>query len=226
MKYYIYNVYNRNERKIGIGILYLFFFLETEAIKISISIEIQQKPPTQEEKNRQVLTSKDIYELEEIKAIKNAIQEHMFFIGLDTKNNIRNINLIGIGTSREINIDLKEIVRLALMNACDKVVLAHNHPSNVLKPSKSDIEMTNIVGVFLRTFNIQLVDHLILGNEEYLSMNYAKYIDLEYKEQKIYAMQNSLLKQENEELKQENQELKLRLNEQEQEKEIDEEMEL
>ena len=57
-------------------------------------------------------------------------------------------------------------------------------------------------------------------------MNYAKYIDLEYKEQRIYAMQNSLLKQENEELKQENQELKLRFNEQEQEKEIDEEMEL
>ena len=133
MKYYIYNVYNRNERKIGIEILYLFFFLEMEAIKISISIEIQQKPPT---------------------------QEHLLFIGLDTKNNIRNINLIGIGTSREINIDLKEIVRLALMNACDKVVLAHNHPSNVLKPSKSDIEMTNIVGVYLRTFNIQLVDHL------------------------------------------------------------------
>lgn len=148
------------------------------------------------------------------------------FIGLDTKNNIRNINLIGIGTSREINIDLKEIVRLALMNACDKVILAHNHPSNVLTPSKSDIEMTNSVAIFLRTFNIQLIDHLILGSEEYFSMNYSKYIDVEYKDQKIYAMQNAQLERENDRLKKENEQLNLRLNELEQKKEIDEEMEL
>lgn len=177
-----------------------------------------------EKNRRQVLTSKDVFELEEIKEIKNAIQEHLIFIGLDTKNNIRNINLIGIGTSREINIDLKEIVRLALMNACDKVILAHNHPSNVLIPSKSDKEMTNNVAIFLRTFNIQLIDHLILGSDEYLSMNYSKYIDLEYKDQRIYAMQNSQLKQENDKLKQENEQLKIRINEQE--IQADDEMEL
>lgn len=170
-----------------------------------------------------MLTSKDVYELEEIKAIKNAIQEHLLFIGVDTKNNIRNINLVGIGTSREINIDLKEIVRLALMNACDKVILAHNHPSNVLTPSKSDIEMTNRVAIYLRTFNIQLMDHLILGSEEYLSMNYAKYIDLEYKDQRIYAMQNSQLERENLRLKDENEQLKAIISEQE--NQIDDEME-
>lgn len=186
-----------------------------EEIKISISIEIQQKPPTMEGENRKILTSNDVYELKEIQAIKNAIQEHLIFIGLDTKNNIRNINLIGIGSSREIHIDLKEIVRLALLNASDKVILAHNHPSNVLTPSKADIEMTNTVGTYLKTFNVNLMDHLIVGNEEYLSMQNSKYINLEYKDQRIYAMQYSLLERENEKLKKENEELNLRLNEQE-----------
>ena len=176
-----------------------------------------------EKERRQILTSKDVYELEEIREIKNAIQEHLIFIGLDTKNNIRNINLVGIGSSREIKIDLKEIIRLALMNACDKVILAHNHPSNVLTPSKSDIEMTNSIAIYLRTFNIQLMDHLILGSEEYLSMNYAKYIDFEYKDQKIYAMQNSQLERENSRLKEENERLKEMLNEQE--KHVEDEIE-
>ena len=170
---------------------------------MSISIGVQQKPPKMDRKDRQILSTTDVFNLEEVQEIKNAIQEHLIYIGLDNKNNLRNINLIGIGTSSQINVDLKEIIRLALLNVNDNVILVHNHPSNVLKPSPADIEMTNIVGVFLKTFNIRLMDHVIVGNDNYLSMMKEKYINLEYENQRIYAMQNSLLKNENETLKKE-----------------------
>ena len=170
---------------------------------MSISIGVQQKPPKMDRKDRQILSTTDVFNLEEVQEIKNAIQEHLIYIGLDNKNNLRNINLIGIGTSSQINVDLKEIIRLALLNVNDNVILVHNHPSNVLKPSSADIEMTNIVGVFLKTFNIRLMDHVIVGNDNYLSMMKEKYINLEYENQRIYAMQNSLLKNENETLKKE-----------------------
>lgn len=192
-------------------------------IKISISIEIQQKPPTMEGENRKISTTQDVYNLQEIQEIKNAIQEHLIFIGLDCRNNIRNINLIGIGASSEIKIDLKEIVRLALFNASDKVILAHNHPSNVLTPSRGDIQITNTVGVYLKSFNINLLDHVIVGNDNYLSMGKEKHIDLDYKDQRIYAMRYTLLEGENSNLKKEIEELKTRLNEQE--NQIDDEME-
>lgn len=180
---------------------------------MSISIGVQQKPPKMDRKDRQILSTTDVFNLEEVQEIKNAIQEHLIYIGLDNKNNLRNINLIGIGTSSQINVDLKEIIRLALLNVNDNVILVHNHPSNVLKPSSADIEMTNIVGVFLKTFNIRLMDHVIVGNDNYLSMMKEKYINLEYENQRIYAMQNSLLKNENETLKKEIEEITTRNNE-------------
>lgn len=180
---------------------------------MSISIGVQQKPPKMDRKDRQILSTTDVFNLEEVQEIKNAIQEHLIYIGLDNKNNLRNINLIGIGTSSQINVDLKEIIRLALLNVNDNVILVHNHPSNVLKPSPADIEMTNIVGVFLKTFNIRLMDHVIVGNDNYLSMMKEKYINLEYENQRIYAMQNSLLKNENETLKKEIEKITTRNNE-------------
>ena len=180
---------------------------------MSISIGVQQKPPKMDRKDRQILSTTDVFNLEEVQEIKNAIQEHLIYIGLDNKNNLRNINLIGIGTSSQINVDLKEIIRLALVNVNDNVILVHNHPSNVLKPSSADIEMTNIVGVFLKTFNIRLMDHVIVGNDNYLSMMKEKYINLEYENQRIYAMQNSLLKNENETLKKEIEKITTRNNE-------------
>ena len=180
---------------------------------MSIAIGVQQKPPKMDKKDRQILSTTDVFNLEEVQEIKNAIQEHLIYIGLDNKNNLRNINLIGIGTSSQINVDLKEIIRLALLNVNDNVILVHNHPSNVLKPSPADIEMTNIVGVFLKTFNIRLMDHVIVGNDNYLSMMKEKYINLEYENQRIYAMQNSLLKNENETLKKEIEEITTRNNE-------------
>ena len=75
---------------------------------MSISIGVQQKPPKMDRKDRQILSTTDVFNLEEVQEIKNAIQEHLIYIGLDNKNNLRNINLIGIGTSSQINVDLKE----------------------------------------------------------------------------------------------------------------------
>lgn len=94
--------------------------------------------------------------------IKGAIQEHLLFLGLDRANNIRNISLLGIGTSSHIEIDTKYIVRTALVTESDKVILVHNHPSNSLKPSLQDKEISNITNQLLRAFNIQFLDHIIV----------------------------------------------------------------
>lgn len=82
---------------------------------MSISIEIQKKPKVIEEIKLE--KSGEVYDLEEVQEIKDAVQEHLLFIGLDRGNNIRNISLLGIGTSNEISIDSKYIVRTALITA-------------------------------------------------------------------------------------------------------------
>ena len=64
MKYYIYNVYNRNERKIGIEILYLFFFWETEAIKISLLSK------TNKDRNELIRQNIDKFEIKYLKELE------------------------------------------------------------------------------------------------------------------------------------------------------------
>ena len=127
---------------------------------MSIRIEIEEKPNKSD--NRKVNNPREVFNLEEVQVIKNAIQEHVLFIGLDNGNNIRKIKLIGIGNSKNVIIDNKNIIRLALLTASDKVILVHNHPSNTLKPSEEDKYITKVISKLLKVFNIELVDHIII----------------------------------------------------------------
>lgn len=145
---------------------------------MSLSIEIQKKPDI--EKQRKVCTSEEVFKLEEVQEIKDAVQEHLLFIGLDTKNNIRNISLLAVGKSNLIEVDLKSIVRTALITASDKVILVHNHPSNEVEPSIHDKDITDVINKLLKAYDIEFLDHIIVGKDKYLSMGKENLISKEY----------------------------------------------
>ena len=132
---------------------------------MSLSIEVQKKQLGTE--NRKVSKPSEVFELEEVKEIKDAIQEHLLFIGLDRRNNVRGISLLGIGSSTEIDIDCKYVLRTALITASDKVILVHNHPSNEIEPSNEDKKFTNTISKLLKAFDIELVDHVIVSENQY-----------------------------------------------------------
>ncbi len=166
---------------------------------MSLSIEIQKKPNV--EKQRKVCKSSEVFKLEEVQEIKDAIQEHLLFIGLDIKNNIRNISLLGVGKSNSIEVDMKYVVRTALVTASDKVILVHNHPSNQVEPSSQDIEFTNIINKLLKAYDIEFLDHIIVGEDKYLSMGEIKAISKEYVTDKWEFTKETLLMEENYKLK-------------------------
>lgn len=96
-------------------------------MKVEIEIQTNTERDALERKGD---SSKAIFDLKEVQAIKSAIQERILFIGMDRGNNIKTIRLIGVGNSNEIYIDSKEIVRMTLLTVSERVVLVHNHPSN------------------------------------------------------------------------------------------------
>ena len=163
---------------------------------MSLSIEIQKKDNNIEEQ-RKISKSSEVFQLKEVQEIKDAIQEHLLFIGLDNKNNIRNISLIGIGTSNEIKVDSKYIVRTALVTASERVILVHNHPSNELEPSNHDRHISNITNKLLKVYNIQFLDHIIVGKNNYLSMGEIKAINRDYEDDKTKLIDNAILIEEN-----------------------------
>ena len=78
------------------------------------------------------------------------------------------VKLSSGGTSQTI-IDIKLVFHAALKANAHSIILAHNHPSGSLSPSKSDISLTKEVGSAGKILNIELLDHLIITEEGYLS---------------------------------------------------------
>ena len=67
-------------------------------------------------------------------------------------------------------VSVRQVVEYALRAGAVGVVLAHNHPSGVALPSREDISTTRYIRDALRTMNIQLVDHIVVADEDYVSM--------------------------------------------------------
>ena len=170
---------------------------------MNIEVPILTKTSKNIDEDIRVLSSTDVVNLKQVQAIRNAVKEHLLFIGLDRGNNVRNISILGIGSNCQVLIDSKEIIRIALLSCSERVVLVHNHPSNSLEPSNPDIHITNITNGILKTFNIELLDHIIVTEKEFISMEKIKKYNKDYTDDTIYQMTKGFLIEENQRLKQE-----------------------
>lgn len=179
---------------------------------MNINIEVVEKPEKNISTDIKAKSTTDIVNLKEVQAIRKAIKEHLLFIGLDRGNNIRNVSVIGIGNSCEVTLDSKDVIRTALLSASEKVVLVHNHPSNNLEPSSLDIQVTNVTARILEPFNIQLLDHIIVTEKDFISMQKAKKVNKDYENDAINNMSKGLLLEENKRLKKQVDELQQKLN--------------
>ena len=97
-------------------------------------------------------------------------QERFAVLLLDVKNKLIGTQVITIGTATETLAPPREIFREVLRQGATKVIVAHNHPSGNLEPSDEDINLTRQLLTGAHFLGIPLLDHLILGNGDYLSL--------------------------------------------------------
>lgn len=182
-------------------------------MQLKMNYEVEKKPNLLTPENSIKITNPAIvFDLKEIQEIKNAIQEHLLYIGLDNGNHVRNVSILSIGNSDKLKLDPKHIVRKALVNANDRVILVHNHPSNSLEASSSDKKFTNTVQSLLSMFNIELLDHVIVTENAYTSMKSKGKIIDNYQKYNIDLADYQSLLSENKELKEKVKTLENRLN--------------
>lgn len=67
----------------------------------------------------------------------------------------------------------REVFRGSLLNGTVAIILAHNHPSGSPKPSKNDIDLTGRLEEAGQLLQIQVLDHLIVGGNDYVSLKSA-----------------------------------------------------
>jgi DNA repair protein RadC len=78
--------------------------------------------------------------------------------------------VISIGTLDASLVQAREVFRPALEYSAAAIIIAHNHPSGVVKASKADVEITNKLIEAGRLLDIELLDHLIIGGRKFISL--------------------------------------------------------
>ena len=96
-------------------------------------------------------------------------KEHFKIAILDTKNQIISIENISIGTLNASIVHPRDVFNIAIKKNANSIILVHNHPSGDTSPSDEDINVTNRLVEAGKLLGIKVLDHLIIGDNRYLS---------------------------------------------------------
>ena len=101
--------------------------------------------------------------------------ETVFLLSLDAKLKVLDCREVGEGSVNYASVPVRRVVEMALEAGASSVVLAHNHPSGIALPSGEDLQTTRRVVAALSAVEIVLVDHIIVADEDYVSLVQSGY---------------------------------------------------
>jgi len=103
------------------------------------------------------------------KQLKNEVYEKLFAIYLNSANEVISFSCESVGDVDQAVIYPRKVAKNSLLNNATRVVVCHNHPSGISKPSEHDIEITKKLKSALETIDIELLDHIVIGDSNYYS---------------------------------------------------------
>ncbi|MGC9375835.1 MAG: JAB domain-containing protein [Bacteroidales bacterium] len=112
------------------------------------------------------------------------IIEQFVIVCLDRANNIVGYRVVSSGGIFQASVDIRLILSIALNTLATSIILAHNHPSGEVEPSEKDFMVTYNIQDAARYLDIEVVDHIIITENRYLSFADSGYLK-KYKKSKI-----------------------------------------
>lgn len=96
--------------------------------------------------------------------IANLDRENFVVVLLNTKNEVIETSTVSVGTLSASLVHPREVFKPAVRASAASVILAHNHPSGKVEPSKEDREVTRRLGEAAAILGIEVLDHIIVGD--------------------------------------------------------------
>lgn len=116
-----------------------------------------------------IKSSRDVYTLLAPK-MRDLKKESFTALYLNTKNALLRMETVSLGSLNGSFIHPREVFKTAVLESAASVIIAHNHPSGDPSPSKEDIEVTQRLIDAGRIMGIELIDHVIIGEEGFESV--------------------------------------------------------
>jgi len=147
---------------IGIG--------KVKAIEILAIFEISKRLKKFEQKV--MIFSKSYHVFDFMRTDFIGLEQEVFYaLYLDSKCRLKLKKKLFIGTLNKSIVHLREIFKWAVKISAESIIVVHNHPSGISKPSGEDKELTRKIKETAELIGIQFLDHLIMANDNYFSFS-------------------------------------------------------
>ena len=105
--------------------------------------------------------------------IKDKKKEHFVAVFLNARNQVICREDVSVGSLNASLVHPREVFAAAVGSCAASVILAHNHPSGAVDPSREDIDLTKRMAQAGEIMGIEVIDHIIVGAERFLSLKEA-----------------------------------------------------
>ena len=142
---------------------------EAKAITIKAAAEIGRRRAMEKASELECLNSSDkVYEYMRPR-MQDLYREEFWILLLNNNSRLIMPKRISTGGLTETSVDLRLILKEAIMANATALIAVHNHPSGSLRPSTDDIRLTARIKEACRIMNIQMLDHIIVTDGSYYS---------------------------------------------------------
>ena len=141
---------------------------EVKALTLISAIEFGRRVLNKVDLSKQIKCSLDVYNLVKDE-LEYELQEKLLVIFLNTRKFVINKKVIFIGTVNSSVVHVRDVFREAVKCNAVSIILVHNHPAGSINPSMQDISMTNNFIRVGKIMDIDVIDHIIIGKNNYYS---------------------------------------------------------
>ncbi|UTI41899.1 DNA repair protein RadC [Niallia sp. RD1] len=147
-----------------------------KAIQLMAAIELGRRVSNLEFTDRYCIRSPEDAAKYMMNEMRFLSQEHFVCLYLNTKNQVMHKQVVFIGSLNASIVHPREVYKEAFRRSAASIICLHNHPSGDPSPSREDIEVTKRLVECGKIIGIDLLDHIIIGENKFISLKEKGYV--------------------------------------------------
>ncbi|MCL4473812.1 MAG: DNA repair protein RadC [Actinobacteria bacterium] len=147
---------------------------DDDAARLSAAVELARRLLWPDDGDRSIRSPRDACRA--AGAIRSADREHFLALYLNARNVVIHEEIVSVGSLNANIVHPREVFRPAITRGAAAIILAHNHPSGDVTPSREDLNLTARLVEAGRLLGIEVLDHLIVAESRYLSFRSESYL--------------------------------------------------
>ena len=147
---------------------------ESAAVLLKVAGQIGRKARLSDAAQSRAMTDVETVGAYLLERYAGETHEVVYQLCLDRKGKLLACKRLNDGGASSASLDIRKVVENAILTSASTVILAHNHPSGIALPSDDDCAATTQAVQALQTIGVVLADHIIVADDDFVSMGYDR----------------------------------------------------